>query len=60
MHLQGSMVSAVCVRDRLIVCCCFVCGFVLLLEVFRVRFARLSCPRLRFVTYNVNLFPVLD
>ena len=22
---QGSMVSAVCVRDRLIVCCCFVC-----------------------------------
>jgi hypothetical protein len=22
------------------VCCCFVCGFVLLLEVFRVRFAR--------------------
>ena len=24
------------------------CGFVLLLEVFRVRFARVSCPRLRF------------
>ena len=31
------------------VCCCFACGFVLLLEVFRVRFARVSCPRLRFV-----------
>jgi hypothetical protein len=30
------------------VCCCFACGFVLLLEVFRVRFARVSCPRLRF------------
>ena len=29
-------------------CCCFACGFVLLLEVFRVRFARVSCPRLRF------------
>ena len=28
---------------------CFACGFVLLLEVFRVRFARVSCPRLRFV-----------
>ena len=26
----------------------FACGFVLLLEVFRVRFARVSCPRLRF------------
>ena len=31
------------------VCCCFACDFVLLLEVFRVRFARVSCPRLKFV-----------
>ena len=36
-------------RDLLCkVCCCFLCGFVLLLEVLRVRFARVSCPRLRF------------
>ena len=29
--------------------CCFACGCVLELVVCRVRFARVSCPRLRFV-----------
>ena len=30
------------------VSCCFACGCVLKLVVCRVRFARVSCPRLRF------------
>ena len=30
------------------VCCCFACDCVLELVVCRVRFARVSCPRLRF------------
>ena len=32
------------------VCCCFACDCVLELVVCRVRFARVSCPRLRFET----------
>jgi hypothetical protein len=32
------------------VCRCSACGLVLELEVCRVRFARVSCPRLRFDT----------
>ena len=31
-----------------LVSCCFACGCVLELAVCRVRFARVSCPRLRF------------
>ena len=35
------------------VCCCFACDCVLELVVCRVRFARVSCPRLRFVHGSV-------
>ena len=34
----------------------FACGFVLLLEVFRVRFARVSCPRLRFGYMHMYMY----
>ena len=43
------------------VCCCFACDCVLELVVCRVRFARVSCPRLRFgrqVKGNVNVKPL--
>ena len=49
----------VCVNVRFVggallafVGCCFACGCVLELVVCRVRFARVSCPRLRFVRIN--------
>ena len=47
--------GGVCVRVNVrfvwgaFVGCCFACGCVLELVVCRVRFARVSCPRLRFV-----------
>ena len=42
----------VCLRGAF-VGCCFACGCVLELVVCRVRFARVSCPRLRFVHGSV-------
>ena len=48
----------VCEREVCLGCvaafvgCCFACGCVLELVVCRVRFARVSCPRLRFVRIN--------
>ena len=36
------------------VCCCFACDCVLELVVCRVRFARVSCPRLRFNKISIT------
>ena len=37
------------------VCCCFACDCVLELVVCRVRFARVSCPWLRFEVYGAQV-----
>ena len=42
------------------VCCCFACDCVLELVVCRVRFARVSCPRLRFgIQYSTGILVFL-